>query len=206
MARVLEHPLTSHLERNHQRPRARPHRWIVEGDVVLERILRYPPELLDGVQLVSGTHPSGVGHVVGRVHDQRVAVPSRARVTVVLPEHWRDVRRLVCRKDARVVNHLAAQRDDARALRDLEVALITGADVRCAIADAARAQRQVTGPIRRSSALLGRGLRACALRRARCESRDPAVGWIDDQAMCGCPTRGPTTTSGRSCRPAYRWS
>ena len=73
VARELEHPLAGHLERNHQRPRARPDGRVVEGDVVLERVLRHSPELLDGVQLVARAHSSGVGHVVGRIHDQRVA-------------------------------------------------------------------------------------------------------------------------------------
>ena len=100
---------------------------------------------------------------------------------MVLPDCRRDVRAAVTREDARVVNHLAAQRDDARPLRDLEVALIAGADVRRAIADATRTQRQVLRTIGWPSGFLGRGLFAGALGRAGRWSRNAAVRRIDDE-------------------------
>src|ERR1041384_3600245 len=56
MARVLEQSLAGHLERNHQRPRPRPYARVVEGNVVLERVVRHAAELLGRSQRASGTH------------------------------------------------------------------------------------------------------------------------------------------------------
>ena len=128
-----------------------------------------------------GAHSSRVVDVVGGVHHQRVLVPARARVAVILGDGARHVRAGADREDARVVNHLGAERDDVRTLRDLEVALIAGASVGRAGADAARAEGEILRAIGRAACLL-RGLqRAGPLGRARRERREAAVRRVDDE-------------------------
>src|SRR5687767_12517515 len=85
------------------------------------------------------------------------------------------------REDARVMDHLGAERDDAWPLRDVEVALIARANVRRPGANATRAEREVLRAIGRATRLRCGCRGARPLDGGRNEWRDAAVGWVDDE-------------------------
>src|SRR5262249_1270881 len=63
---------------------------------------------------------------VGRLYDERGAVPMASRITHVLPEVRVDVRCRPDRNNASLVDHLVPDRDDARTLMNLVRAAVNG--------------------------------------------------------------------------------
>src|SRR5688572_16183899 len=100
---------------------------------------------------------------------------------MVLPDGGRDVRSGADREDARIVDHLCAQRDDAGTLRDVEVALIASAEIRSAGADTARAHTEILHAIGGSAALSRRRLCARTLGGSRRGRGNATIRRVDDE-------------------------
>ena len=90
------------------------------------------------------------------------------------------------RDDARVVDHLVGDRDDAGRLHDLDVGVVDGGKIAHGMprADAALPQAQVLGPLEVGAVEVAAGEVPRAIWRAlrfACQRRHAAVGRIDHQ-------------------------
>src|SRR6185503_18202546 len=117
--------------------------------------------------------------------DERLAFPVAARIAHVEADAGAGVRPAIERDHARLVNHLVPNRDEARALHDLErVAVGAGQHrPREPACDAAIVQTEILWAVERAvpEAAAAAGLRGEPGLRLRRERRDPAVRRIDDE-------------------------
>src|SRR5262249_44990634 len=145
-------------EWHRERPRPRPRRRIVHGHRPLDGVIRRRREALDQ------TERRGVGIairasilVVGRLDDERVAVPVATGITHLELERSRRVRTTIRWDHADVVTQLVANRDESGRLHDL---IRVAVDVRHHRAwyparDAAFPQIEVLDAVERAIAALG---------------------------------------------------
>ena len=197
VARVREDaPAVERRQRHRHRPGTFVRHRIVHGHLVLHDVLRHPLEPLRQLQLRAGAVTVAVQadrRAVGEVRcldDELVADPAALRVAQILLDRGPRMRPAVGRDDARVVDHLVRDRDDARALRNLGPVAVD--DAQRGSEDPARDAPLVEGEIRRPverSVAVGaaRHRPLCALGR---EGRQAAVGWIDNQGrLVECASR-----------------
>src|SRR6266567_5530493 len=86
VTRVLIDLFVSQLQRNHGCPGPRPRRRIVDRDFVVDSVRADARETFDDVQVLVRSPEVTLGRVIGRVDDQRVALPVTNRVTEPLPD------------------------------------------------------------------------------------------------------------------------
>ena len=143
--------------------------------------------------------------VVGRLDDEGVALPMAARIAHVVLVRRGQRRPAVGEDDARVVDHLEVEHDDARRLPDPEPAVVAIRHHRRghAARDAAVPAVEVRGRVE-GRRLAGQRPAAAHLERAalsfRRQSRQQAVRWIDDER--GLPLRRARVGHTREKRPA----
>ena len=130
-------------------------------------------EPLDDVQVRRRAAIAGVLREVRDVDDERVAFPVAARVAEIRADRRREVRPAVERDDARVVDHLVANRDVARALHDLRRVVVDRREnhMREPARDAAIVSIEILGPVERRAPSGSARPTAAAPRRAPRRSR-----------------------------------
>src|SRR5439155_7582723 len=89
VTRVLIYRVVCPFEANHGRPGRGPRRGIREGNLVVDLVGRRACEALDHVQVLGRSEKAALRRKIRRLDDQRVSVPSTARV----PEPGADVSR-----------------------------------------------------------------------------------------------------------------
>src|SRR5262245_48397333 len=111
------------------------------------------------MQVVGGAHEVAPRRKVGRVHHERLPLPSSQRISLPQAYGCRQVRALVETDDARLVDRLEEQDDMSRRLHDLVVAERSGpgvgaADSRHAISQAPLDVSEIFGSFKRTPANL----------------------------------------------------
>src|SRR5262249_45781296 len=137
VAGVLEQTIARPLERNHERPRPRPRRWIGECHLVLDRLRADAREALGDAQVLGGVHQVALRRVVRGLDHERAAFPMAAGVAVPLSDARGYVRASIERDDASVVDVLLHDRDVVAILQDLDIAVVAGGQPRRSEGDAA---------------------------------------------------------------------
>src|SRR5207249_4001407 len=117
------------LQPDHRRPRLRPRRGIVDGDLVVDAVVGDAGEAFDEVQVVRRSHEIVARREIGRVDDQRISLPRPPRIPLPLADGRGQVGVAVETDDARFVYRFEHQHDVRRRLHDLVVAKRTGAGV-----------------------------------------------------------------------------
>ena len=183
------------LQRDTNRPRLRERGRVVNGDRVVDRVGANPREAFDQPQRLARSPEVGLVREVRHLDNQRVAFPVTAGVTQILTDTLADVRTSIHGNDARLVDHLVRDDDEARALNDADdVAVAARVDdhVRPATArdDAAIAKAAIGPGVGRSAPLQRRCLCCRPCLCFRCEWRHAAIRRIDD-FRCACRLRVP---------------
>src|SRR5260370_955526 len=175
MTRVLVYLFVSQLQRNHSGPRLCPGRRIVDRDFVVDSIRADARETLDDAQVLVRSPEVTLGRIIGRVDDQRIALPVTDGITEQLPEVLPDVRAPIQRNDTGVVDRLHENRNGVASLEDLEVAVVRRLNPGRAECDAAFGQ----APVFRTIKATRRG-GPSFLRLGR-QPGNPYIRWVRDQ-------------------------
>ena len=180
MAGILEQRFRAEGQRNPHGPGRRPHGGVRNRDFPVEGLRAHPREPLHHPETVGRTAETGGRRKVRGLHHQRVTLPVPPRVAVQLAHIITQVLLAGERDDASVVVHLVHDDHMVRALEDLVVAVIAGAEPRHAIRHTALRQRAVRIGIGRmvEPVLGGRAQLLAGLWR---HVRHPPVRRVDDQ-------------------------
>ena len=118
VARVLEHQVVGRRPRLLAGPGPYPRLRILDRELIPERLRVDAREALDDVQVLARASEAGLVGEVGRVDDQRVALPPADGVAEPFPDRLRQVL-AVHPDDARVVHHLGEDQHGILGLHDL---------------------------------------------------------------------------------------
>ena len=136
MAGILVHQVFCPPKRHDGRPRRSPRRGILNRELIRDGIGVDQRKTFDDVQMVVD-RPAPAAELIPRlvveirgVHDERVALPTTARISCPHSKRRRRVRPAVERHDPRRVNHLVMNHDAVVRLDNLDVLVVADADHR----------------------------------------------------------------------------
>src|SRR4051812_15258775 len=189
VARVLVHREGRPLERVLTGPRGVPGVGIFDRELIADGVGVGVGEPLGHLQVLGRAAERGAIGEVGRLDDQGVAVPARARVAKEGADRRADVRPAIERRDARHRHHLGNNHELAGRLHELKVVVVAGRQQRravvrpvdAALGDAAGLRRIVLSDAAPRRLAILRALAAFFV-----DGRNPAVGRRDDRR----PQRG----------------
>ena len=114
-------------ERERTRPGCCPDRGIVDRELVPERVGTRPGINVRSASCFRPIHVRVLAIEVPDLDDERVAVPPAARIAEPLRQVRTEMRSAIGRNDARFVDHLLLDRDEAGALHDLQTVVVDAA-------------------------------------------------------------------------------
>ena len=214
---MLEQGSLGFHQRKFPRPGPGPHRLILDGEGVPDRIVRHPGEALNHAKVVAGPLERILPIEIRGGDDQRVSLPAAPREPDPLPDLvWR-LRTSVQRDHPSVVDHLGENHHVPRALHDVIVAVV--ARVHHRRSGAAHDQAAIVeliglcgvpSPAEPFALCLAFGRSSFSFCGQR---RNLPVGWIEDQrrpqAPCPAgarPRRRRSRSRARAPRASDPWS
>src|SRR4029453_12188796 len=112
----------SHGER--RRPGPHPCRRIVDGELVTDRVRIHALETLDETQVRSRSPVVRFVRKVGRLHDERVALPATPRIAEPLADRSAEMWTTVQRDHSSVVDHFMGDRHVTGRLNNLNIVVV----------------------------------------------------------------------------------